>query len=377
MLVEQVTHRIFINHMLSVKSGRINTKGGLMRFYASHTQFYCGVDLHARNLYICVIDKEKKVLVHQNIANRDTGLFLKLLEPYKHSIVVACESTYAWYWLADLCNDNGLEFILGHAFYMKAIHGAKVKNDRIDSRKIAMLLESGMFPMSYVYPKEKRSIRDLLRRRLYFAQERADMFCHIQLMNTQANNPGLGRITKSNYKKKTISAVFNDTHMQKSIDSDLKFISEYDEVIRELEVYILEHTRQYLRQELNILQSVHGIGDIIALTILYEIDTIERFPAAGEFISYCRLIRCTHESAGKKYLGSNKKIGNPYLKRAFSEAAVFVVKFNPSIEKYFNRLAARKGKARAYGIISRKLAQAVYYMLKNKTVFNEQLFLAH
>ena len=348
-----------------------------MRFYQPHSQFYCGVDLHARSMYICVIDHNKKILVHQNVRNRDTALFLKLIEPYKQDIVVSAESTYAWYWLADLCADNDIEFILGHALYMKAIHGAKVKNDRIDSRKIALLTQSGMFPVAYVYPAAKRSIRDLLRRRLYFVQERSNMFCHIQLMNSQINNPALGRITKSNYKKKSIAAEFNDEHMRKSINSDLKLIEEYDGVIRELEVYILEHTRKCWRQELNIIQSIHGVGEIIALTILYEMERIERFSTVGEFVSYCRLIRCSHESAGKKYLGSNKKIGNPYLKRVFGEAAVFVVKFNPNIEKYFNRLTAKKGKPKAYGIISRKLAQAIYHMLKTKTVFNERLFLGY
>lgn len=346
-----------------------------MRFYQPHTRFYCGVDLHARNMYICVIDQEKNVLAHQNIANRDTQLFLKLIEPYKHDIVIACESTYAWYWLGDLCRSNGLEFMLGHALYMKAIHGAKVKNDRIDSRKIAMLLESGMFPIAYVYPKEKRSIRDLLRRRLYFAQIRADMFCHIQLMNSQVNNPALGRITKSTYKKKASLMQLDDEHNQKSIATDLGLISRYDDIIRELEVYILEHTRECQRQDLDILQSIHGVGDIIALTILYEIDTIERFASDKEFVSYCRLIRCSHESGGKKYLGSNKKIGNAYLRRVFGEAAVFVVKFNPEIEKYFNRLALLKGKGKAYGIISRKLACSVYAMLHNKTVFDMKRFL--
>lgn len=348
-----------------------------MRFYQPQSQFYCGVDLHARSMYVCVIDQNKKVLVHQNLRNRDTALFLKLIEPYEHDMVVSAESTYAWYWLADLCADNNIEFILGHALYMKAIHGAKVKNDRVDSRKIAMLTQSGMFPLAYVYPAAKRSIRDLLRRRLYFAQARADMFCHIQLMNTQVNNPALGRITKSNYKKKAIAVEFNDPHMRKSIDSDLKLLKGYDEVIRSLEVYILEQTRKYWRQELNIIQSIHGIGEIISLTILYEMERIERFSTVGEFVSYCRLIRCSHESAGKKYLGSNKKIGNPYLKRVFSEAAVFVIKFNPNIERYFNRLVNKKGKPKAYGIISRKLGQAIYYMLKTKTVFNEKLFLNH
>ena len=210
---------------------------------------------------------------------------------------------------------------------MKAVHGAKVKNDSIDSQKIALLALSGMFPLGYSYPRGKRAVRNLLRRRLYLAQQRADFFCHIQLINNQINNPVLGRITKSNYKKKNLLDLFPDPHMKKSISSNLSLIEHYDPVIRDLEIYILEHTRSLYRESLNILQSIHGIGDIISLTILYEIDTIDRFRRVQDFVSYCRLIRCTHQSAGKFRLGSNKKIGNPYLKRAFSEAAVFTAKF--------------------------------------------------
>ena len=348
-----------------------------MRFYMPHTEFYCGIDLHARFLYLCVMDKNKKILVHRKLRNQHTILLLKLLDPYKKSIVVACESAYAWYWLADLCVDNGLEFILGHALYMKAIHGAKVKNDRIDSQKIAMLAQSGMFPIAYVYPRHKRAIRDLLRRRLYFVQERADLFCHIHLLNHQTNSDDLGRLSRSNYKNKNVEGKCEDPHTLKSLDADLKLLQQHDSVIRELEIYILEHTRRYYREELNIIMSIHGIGETIALTILYEMDSIERFNRVQEFISYCRLVKCTHESGGKKLSNPNNKIGNPHLRRIFAEAAVFAIKFNPEIKKYFEKLASKKGPAKAYGIIARKLAQAIYFMLKRKTVFNMNQFLAH
>ncbi|MBU1086128.1 MAG: transposase, partial [Candidatus Omnitrophica bacterium] len=214
-----------------------------MRFYISHTKFYCGVDLHARNIYICIMDKNRNILEHRNLKNQQTDLLLKLIAPYKESIVVACESCYAWYWLADLCADNGIEFILGHALYMKAIHGSKVKNDRIDSKKIAMLVLSGMFPIAYVYPRNKRAVRDLLRRRLYFVKERSDMFCHLQLLNHQANNDDLGKLTRSTYKRKGIAERFEDVHALKSIDADMKLLNQYDSVIRDLEIYILEYTR--------------------------------------------------------------------------------------------------------------------------------------
>lgn len=346
-----------------------------MNFYKQHSQFYCGIDLHSRNMYVCVIDRNQTKLIHRNLKNRDTSMFLKHIEPYKKSIVVGCESTYAWYWLADLCKENNIEFILGHALYMKAIHGAKVKNDRIDSEKIAKLMHSGMFPLAYVYPQEKRAIRDLLRRRLYFARERADLFAHIQLLNHQVNNPLLGRLSKSNYKRKDLPARFQERHVLKSLDANLSLIEKYDEIIRELEVYILEHTRKEYRQELNIIQSIHGIGEIIALTILYEIDTIERFDRVQDFVSYSRLVKCAHESGGKRYAGSNGKIGNPHLKRAFSSGATYVIKFNPEIRKRFERLSSKKGQKLAYGIIARELAHAIYHMLKTKKVFNMKSFL--
>ena len=346
-----------------------------MNFYQPHTKFYCGIDLHSRNIYICVIDREQKKRVHCNLKNRNTELFLKHIEPYKQDLVVGCESSYAWYWLADLCADNNIEFILGHALYMKAIYGAKVKNDRIDSEKIAKLMQSGMFPQAYVYPRKKRSVRDLLRRRLYFARERADMFAHIQLLNYQVNNSTLGRLSKSNYKRKELNSRFNDKHILKSLNANMRLLERYDEIIRELEVYILQHTRKEYRQELSIIQSIHGIGEIIALTILYEIDSIDRFQRVQDFVSYCRLIKCAHESAGKKYSGSNGKIGNPHLKRAFFSAATYVIKFNPEIRKRFDRLTRQKGQKLAYGIIARELGHTIFHMLKKRKVFDMKKFL--
>ncbi len=342
-----------------------------MNFYQPHSQFYCGVDLHSSNMYLCVIDRDQKKILHKNVQNQQTEVFLKMIAPYQHDLVLGCESTYAWYWLADLCFDNNIEFILGHALYMKAIHGSKVKNDRVDSEKIARLIQSGLFPLAYVYPGSKRHLRDLLRRRLYFVHQRADLFAHIQLLNHQVNNPPLGRLSKANYKSKDLPSLFKD----QSLAANLQLLEHYDTVIRDLEVYILQHTRTHNRQQLHILQSIHGVGEIIALTILYEIDHIQRFARPQNFVSYCRLIKCSHESAGKKYAGSNSKIGNPHLKRAFSEAASYVIKFNPEIQKYFEKLASRKGKKLAYSIIARQLAHTVYFMLNRGTVFNMNKFL--
>lgn len=347
----------------------------IMNFYNSQKQFYCGVDLHARTMYICIIDKERNILVHKNLRNQNTDLFLQILKPYRHSLVVSAESGFAWYWLADLCADAGIEFILGHALYMKAIHGGKAKNDRIDSHKIALLTQGGMFPLAYVYPQEKRALRDLLRRRLHYVRIRADLFTHLQLTNYQANNLALGRITKA--KRTELLARFTHPDILKSIEADLATIEHLDKLISTLEVHIRVKARNYYRKEFAILTSIQGVGDSIALTILLEIDAINRFPSHQHFSSYARLVKCTHESAGKKYGTGGAKIGNPYLKFAFSEAAVYTATYNPRIKSYLNKLENKHGKGKAKSVLAHKLGICVYHMLKNGTVFNIDTFLTH
>ena len=132
-----------------------------MKYYTSTTQFNCGIDLHARQMYVCVMDRDGKKLVHTNIKNNDFAFFLKLVAPYRHDLTVCAECMFGWYWLADACQDAGLHFVLAHALYLKAIHGGKNKNDRIDSEKIAHLLRTNLIPPAYVYPARKRPLRAL------------------------------------------------------------------------------------------------------------------------------------------------------------------------------------------------------------------------
>ena len=175
-----------------------------MNFYTKQHLFYCGIDLHAKQMYLCVMDQKGDVLLHRNMSN-DSKLFLKLIKPFRSDIVVCCECVFCWYWLADLCHDNSIPFVLGHALYMKAIHGGKAKNDRIDSLKIARLLRSSMIPQAYVYPKKMRATRDLIRRRSHFVRNRADLLAHIQITNSQYNLPSFEK--KINSKGKRLNLV--------------------------------------------------------------------------------------------------------------------------------------------------------------------------
>src|SRR5437763_5557459 len=163
-----------------------------MRFYTNQHPLYCGIDLHARTMYVCIMNHTGEILVHRNMqAGPDP--FLKAIAPYRDHLVVAVECMFTWYWLADLCAKEGIAFVLGHALYMKAIHGGKAKNDKIDAHKIAVLLRGGMLPQAYVYPAEMRATRDLLRRRCHLVHKRAELFAHIQNTTNQYNLPEIGK----------------------------------------------------------------------------------------------------------------------------------------------------------------------------------------
>jgi transposase len=345
-----------------------------MRFYTKQHQFYCGIDLHARTMYVCILNRDGEIVVHRNMPTRPEAL-LKTIAPYRENIVIAVECIFTWYWLADLCAREGLPFVLGHALYMKAIHGGKAKNDKIDAQKIAVLLRGGMLPQAYVYPAVMRATRDLLRRRMHLMRKRAELLTHVQQTNSQYNLPEIGKKIAYKANRTGVAERFADPAVQKSMEVDLTLIDHDDRVLNDLELSILNTAKQHDAQTLYLLQTVPGIGKILSLVLLYEIHAINRFPRVQDFVSYCRLVKCAKESAGKRYGTSGTKIGNAYLKWAFSEAAVLFLRANPAGQKYLARVEKKHGKGKALTILAHKLARAVYDMLKRHTAFEMRKFL--
>jgi transposase len=164
----------------------------MMRFYTTQHRFYCGIDLHARTMRVCILDHEGTVVYDRNLPC-DFPTLQKARAPYRDDIVVGVECMFGWYWLADRCAEHQIPFVVGHALYMRLIHGAKAKNDRIDAHKIARLLKGGNFPLSYPYPKGMRETRDLLRRRMYLVHQRAELITHLEILNAQNNLPPFGK----------------------------------------------------------------------------------------------------------------------------------------------------------------------------------------
>ncbi len=339
-----------------------------MRFFIGQHKYYCGIDLHARSMYVCIIDSTGEVVLHRNMPAAPAPL-LKTIAPYRDDLVVGVECMFTWYWVADLCEEEGIAFILGHALYMKAIHGAKVKNDRVDSHKIAALLRGGTFPMAYVYPRKMRPTRDLLRRRLHLVRKRAELFAHIHNTNSQYNLPPPQKVIAYLANRERLDERFPDPAVAKSIQLDLALAQLYDRLITDVELTVMRTAKIHDGNCIHLLRSIPGIGKVLSMTILYEICTIDRFPRVQDFVSYCRLVKPPRSSAGKLYGHCGAKIGNAHLKWAFSEAATLFIRHSAPGKKYFARLERKHSKGKALSVLAHKIGRATYFILKRNEVF--------
>ena len=345
-----------------------------MRFYNRPHTYYCGIDLHVKTMYVCILDGTGQVLVHSNVPSTPAA-FLEAVAPYREGLVVAAECMFTWYWLADVCAAEGIAFVLGHALAMKAIHGGKAKNDRTDSHKIAVLLRGGMLPQAYVYPSAMRSTRDLIRRRLHLVRKRGQLLAHIQNTRAQYNLPVFGRKLAYRANRDGVVEHFPDPSVQKSIAVDLALIDQYDALVIDLDLTIVREAKRHNADAFHRLRSVPGIGKVLALTILYEIHDITRFDRVQEFASYARLVKCVKTSGGKKLGTGGAKMGNVHLKWAFSEAAVLFLRHTEG-KKLIARIEKQHGKGKALSILAHKIGRAVFYMLSRGTVFSMEKFLA-
>jgi transposase len=338
-------------------------------------KYYCGIDLHGKTMYTTVMDKSGTLLFHKNLDNSMPQL-LEALRPYRENIAVGVESTFNWYWLADGCRRESIPFYLGHALYMKAVHGGKNKNDSLDSKHITDLLRSNLFPLAYTYPPEMRAVRDLLRRRRHYVDIRSAAYRHIQMVYMQQGLVDV-KLPAPNIKGKreALMKPFDDPNVCLSVVADIRQMNDLDDIIRILESKVLDQAKKHDRSALNLLETITGVGTILAYTLLYEIHTISRFHSPQAFSSYCRLVKPERTSGGKTVGTGNGKIGNPHLKWAFTQIIVHAQLYSPVLKRYYERMKQKHGLAKSKSIIGHKFAVAVYHMLKNGKAFDEKKFI--
>jgi transposase len=339
-----------------------------MRFYTKQHKAYCGIDLHARSMYVCILRQDGELLLHRNLPPRPER-FLKALAPSRAALVVAGACLLTWYGLADRCAREEMPFVLGPALSMKAIHGGTANNDPLDAQNIAVRLRGGMLPQAYGYPAARRASRALLRRRRHLVRRRAELLTHVPQTNRQAHGPEIGTDIADKTHRPGGAERFAAPAVPKSVAVDLARIDYDDQWLRDLEWAMVPTAKQHDANTLSLLQSVPGLGPIRRLVLWYESQDLARCPRGQAFVSYCRLSECAKESAGKRYGPAGTQSGNASLTWAVSTAAVLLLRHTPGGPKYLARLAKQPGKGQALTILAHQLARAIYALVTRRIAF--------
>jgi transposase len=335
-------------------------------------KLYCAADLHSNNHFLAIIDDQDKPILERRLPN-ELAKTLKTLEPYRQEITgIAVESTFNWYWLVDGLMEAGYRVFLVNTCKAHQYEGLKYTDDRSDAFWLAQQMRLGILPTGYIYPKEDRPLRDLLRERRRLVRQRTTNLLAIQSAfwrHTATRLPSDLILGKKDAQWPELS----DPRLALAVEARRATIKVLNEQIDRIERTVLPALRS--KPEYRMLLTVPGIGPVIAWTILLETGDIRRFKNVGSFASYCRCVDSKRTSNDKKKGEGNKKNGNAYLAWAFFEAAHFAIQFLPAAKRFYQRKAAQRNRILAVKALAHKIARACYYLMRDKVKFDpERLF---
>jgi transposase len=328
---------------------------------------YGGIDLHANNSVVVLLNEQDHVVYQRRVANHLPEI-LEPLAPYQADIAgVVVESTYNWYWLVDGLMEAGYRVHLANPTAMQQYSGLKYTNDHSDARWLAHLLRLGVLPEGYIYPKAERAVRDLLRKRAHLVRQSTAQVLSVH--NLMVRNTGMrfGAKRIEAFTPSELADLLPNAEHVLAVTSSLAVLHCLGQQIKTLEKAVqkrLKHTPAYAQ-----LQTVDGIGPILAQTIVLETGDMGRFATVGNYASYCRCVGSTKISNGKRKGQGNVKNGNPYLEWAYMEAAQFAIRFSPTVQRFYQRKLAKSHRMIARKAVAHKLARACYYVMRDLVPF--------
>lgn len=332
-------------------------------------KLYAGIDLHSNNSMLVILDEQDRVQLQERLPNELERILLRLAQFKRQLAGVVVESTYNWYWLVDGLMRAGYQVHLAHPAALVQYQGLKHSADEHDARWLAHLLRLGILHEGYIYPRESRAVRDLMRRRMHLVQTRsAQITCvQTQFARSTASSPSGDAIKRMQAEQ--VEQLLEDANVASAVRANLEVIATLNTQINRLEGEILQQVK--LAAQFAPLLSISGVGRILALAIMLESGAMERFAKVGNFSSYARCVDSKRLSNDKKKGEGNRKSGNKYLAWAFVEAAHFAVRYSPRIKRFYERKAARTNKVVAIKAVAHKLARAAYHVMRERVPFDE------
>jgi transposase len=329
---------------------------------------YAAIDLHSTNSVLAIMDEAGKPVLQCRRPN-DLSRLLDDLHPYQSELTaIAVESTFNWYWLVDGLMDHGFHVQLVNTLAVPQYEGLKHGDDDSDALHLAQLMRLGILPQGYIYPREQRATRDLLRRRFMLVRQAVQLMLAIQSSFSRATGHPLASNDVRHLTAEQIQQTFPDPVTRYGVLVQLKLWSTLQKQITALEHWVqhnLAHPELLAR-----LRGVPGIALILGMTILLETGAIERFASVGDYASYCRMVPSVYLSNGKPKGHGNRKCGNRYLCWAYMEAVNYAIRFDPLIRRWYDRKRSRRHRVVALKAVAHKLARACDYVLLDGSTFD-------
>ena len=329
---------------------------------------YTGIDLHSNNGFYGILNKKGERIFPKKLAN-DLPRVLTTLQPFQKDIkAIAVESTYNWYWLVDGLMDAGYPIELANPAGMPQYDGLKHADDKSDAFFLAELLRLHILPTGYIYPREERAVRDMLRRRMMLVQHRTSHILSFQGMISRQTGSGMPGNTIKTLKEEDIQDYFDDEYLILMGETNISVIRHLTEKIRRFEKEVQKRVK--IKPEYEKIQTVPGIGNILTLTIMLETGPLSRYAGAGNYASYCRTVKAIHTSNNKKKRNLNQKNGNKYLGWAYIEAANYMRRYCPEAKRYHQKKMARSKQVVATKALASKISKACFYIMRDQVDFD-------
>jgi transposase len=329
---------------------------------------YAGIDLHSNNNFIGLVDENNKRLFSKKLPN-DFDKINGALRTYKDAIKgVVVESTYNWYWLVDALQEQSYPVELANPCAIQQYSGLKYTDDTDDAFWLADMRRLGILPTGYIYPKEERSVRDLLRRRMMFVRHRAAYKNSLTGMIARHTGKKIGSGKLYGFSEEDLSKILKDEVLIQMAQHFQVGIRNTDDIIQKIEKEVLGRTK--VKSEYDLLQTIPGVGTILTLTIMLEVGDIKRFADVRKYSSYCRCVKSERRSNGKKKGENNRKNGNRYLAWAYMEAAHFTIAHCPQAKSFYDRKKRKAHEFVALKAVSNKLAKASYYIMRDHVPYD-------
>lgn len=329
---------------------------------------YSAIDLHSNNGVLSIIDGDDRVQYERRLPN-ELPAVLGALEPFREQIgAIAIESTYNWYWLVDGLMDHGYNVRLVNTAAVPQYDGLKHGNDHTDARHLAHLLRLGILPEGFIYPREQRGVRDLLRRRFHLVHQAVSLAHAMQAAWSRRCGHGIGVNALRKITDEAIGEAFADPMERLAVLTQLKVWRVIEQQVDQLEKWVLEAIKP--SAGLKALRTTPGIGVVLGSTIMLETGPVDRFAEVGDYASYCRMVDSKRISNGKQKGRGNAKCGNRYLCWAFIEAANYAIRYSEDVRRWYDRKASRKLRVVAIKATAHKLARSSYYLLRDGGAFD-------